>query len=87
MWYYVYILELSNGNHYVGCTVNLKERFIRHKKGYVPSTKHYRPMKLIWCCSFPDRYRAYEFERYLKSGSGRAFSTRHLFNTPKNTIA
>ncbi|WP_211319003.1 GIY-YIG nuclease family protein [Mucilaginibacter oryzae] len=32
MWYYVYILELNNGKHYVGCTVNLKERFSRHIK-------------------------------------------------------
>jgi hypothetical protein len=24
MWYYVYILELNNGNHYVGCTLMLK---------------------------------------------------------------
>jgi putative endonuclease len=79
MWYYVYVLELNNGKHYVGCTVNLKERYKRHQKGYVRSTKAHLPLKLIWCCSFPDRYKAYEFERYLKSGSGRAFSHKHLF--------
>ena len=72
MWYYVYILELNNGKHYVGCTVNLK-------KGYVPATKPHLPLKLVWCCSFPDRYKAYDFERYLKSGSGRAFTVKHLF--------
>ena len=32
MWYYVYILELKDGKHYVGCIVNVKERFARHKK-------------------------------------------------------
>jgi putative endonuclease len=79
MWYYVYILELNNGKHYVGCTINVKERFTRHKKGYVSSTKHHLPAKLLWCCSFSDRYKAYEFERYLKSGSGRAFATKHLY--------
>ncbi len=79
MWYYVYILELSNGKHYIGCTVNLKERINRHRKGYVNYTKAYLPIKLVWCCSFPNRYKAYEFERYLKSGSGRAFAVRHLF--------
>lgn len=41
---YVYILELNNGKHYVGCTVNLKERYTRHKKGYVLATKPY----LLW---------------------------------------
>lgn len=79
MWYYVYILELNNGKHYVGCTVNLQERHARHAKGYVHSTKLYLPIKLVWCCSFPDRYKAYDFERYLKSGSGRAFAYKHLF--------
>jgi hypothetical protein len=30
------------------------------------------------CCSFSDRYKAYEFEKYLKSGSGRAIAKKHL---------
>jgi predicted GIY-YIG superfamily endonuclease len=38
MWHYVYILELSNSTHYVGCTTNIRERFSRHSKGYVPAT-------------------------------------------------
>jgi predicted GIY-YIG superfamily endonuclease len=79
MWYYVYILELNGGKHYDGCTVNLKERYKRHNQGYVTATKAHLPVKLVWCCSFPDRYKAYAFERYLKSGSGRAFSFKHLF--------
>jgi putative endonuclease len=78
MWYYVYIFELANGKHYVGCTVNIKERFARHSKGYVPATHSQRPITLLWCCSFADRYKAYDFERYLKSGSGRAFASKHL---------
>ena len=78
MRYYVYVLELSNGNHYVGCAVNLKERVKRHNNGYIPATKALRPVKLCWCCSFPDRYKAFAFERYLKSGSGRAFSFKYL---------
>ena len=63
MWYYVYILELNNKKHYVGCTINMEERLSRHLKGYVPSTKPYRPLKLVWCCSFTDRYKAYQFEK------------------------
>jgi predicted GIY-YIG superfamily endonuclease len=71
-------LELNSGKHYTGCTINVKERFRRRAKGYVPATKPHRPLKLAWCCAFADRYKAYSFERYLKSGSGRAFSLRHL---------
>ena len=78
MWFYVYILALNNGKQYLGCTINIKERYTRHQKGYVPATKNHRPMKLVWCCSFNDRYKAYAFEKYLKSGSGRAFTVKHL---------
>ena len=48
-------------------------------KGYVPATKPHLPVKLLWCCTFPNRYKAYGFERYLKSGSGRALGLKHLF--------
>ncbi|MBX2907558.1 MAG: hypothetical protein KF744_16045 [Taibaiella sp.] len=61
------MLELCNGKHYIGCTVNVKERFTQHSKGYVPATKPHLPVKLLWCCSFPDRYRACVGLRYMKS--------------------
>jgi putative endonuclease len=79
MWYYVYILELSDKRHYIGCTANLKERLRRHSLGYVNSTKLYLPIKRVWCCSFVDRYKAYQFEKYLKSGSGRAFAKKRFY--------
>lgn len=78
MWYYVYILELGNKKHYVGCTSDIKERFARHTRGSVPATKAHLPVKLCWCCAFTNRYKAYAFEKYLKSGSGRAFTLKHL---------
>jgi putative endonuclease len=70
---YVYILKCSDGKHYTGCTDNLKERIERHSKGYVPATKERRPIKLDMYLVFKDKHKAFEFERYLKSGSGRAF--------------
>lgn len=76
--YYVYILHCSNDKLYTGCTSNLKERLERHQNGYVPATKNIRPVKLISYITFSDKYKAFEFEKYLKSGSGRAFVKRHL---------
>jgi putative endonuclease len=32
----------------------------------------------MWYCAFPDKYKALEFEKYLKSGSGRAFAKKRL---------
>lgn len=78
MWVYVYILELCNGNHYVGFSADVKKRVQRHMSGQVRTTKAFLPLKLVWCCSFPNKLLAYDFERYLKSGSGRAFARKRL---------
>jgi putative endonuclease len=62
-----------------GCTEDLKERFQTHCNGYVPSTKPRLPVELIFYCAFKDKYKAFAFERYLKSGSGRAFMQKRFF--------
>ncbi|MEK7644676.1 MAG: GIY-YIG nuclease family protein [Patescibacteria group bacterium] len=77
--YFVYILKCRENYIYTGCTQNIKERMQRHKNGHVPATKNQRPIKLICCVIFPDKYQAYAFEKYLKTGSGRAFSQKHLY--------
>ena len=76
--YFVYILKCKNASFYVGCTQNIKDRLSRHNKGYVPVTKPLLPIKLICCITFVNKYKAFEFEKYLKSGSGRAFTNKHL---------
>jgi putative endonuclease len=76
--YYVYILKCNNNRLYVGCSSDLSERILRHKNGRVNATKNFLPIKLIFYCSFPNKYLAYNFEKYLKSGSGRAFTNKHL---------
>jgi len=76
--HYVYILKCSDDQLYVGQTADLRERFERHQKGYVPSTKGRRPVSIIHYSAFIDQYKAIEFEKYLKSGSGRAFTNKHL---------
>jgi len=75
--YYVYNLKCKDG-FYIGCTDNLKERFERHTNGHVPATKDRRPLELTNYISFKDKYKAFEFEKYLKSGSGRSFLNRHF---------
>jgi predicted GIY-YIG superfamily endonuclease len=72
MWY-VYILRCANGELYKGCTNNIKELFERHCNGYVDSTKNLLPVELIGYTAFNDKYKAFLFEKYLKTGSGRAY--------------
>jgi putative endonuclease len=76
--FYVYILKCNDGLHYTGCTQDLKERFDRHQKGYVDSTKNKLPVSILFYCAFIEKSKAYEFEKYLKSGSGIAFRNKHL---------
>ena len=76
--YTVYILKCVDGKLYTGCTENLGERLERHNKGYVPATESRRPVELITHIIFNNKYKAFEFEKYLKSGSGRAFINKHL---------
>jgi len=75
--YYVYSLKCKDG-YYVGCTDNLKNRLERHKKRYIPATANRLPIKLDFYFAISGKYKAFEFEKYLKSGSGRAFLRKHL---------
>lgn len=78
MWY-VYILECHDSHPYTGCTHDLKERVVRHEKGQVPATKNRLPVRLLAYFAFRDKYTAFNFEKYLKSGSGRAFVKKRVF--------
>jgi predicted GIY-YIG superfamily endonuclease len=75
--YYVYSLKCKDG-YYIGCADNLKERVERHRRGNVPATSSRLPIELDFYFSIRNKYKAFEFERYLKSGSGRAFTNKHL---------
>jgi predicted GIY-YIG superfamily endonuclease len=77
--HYVYILESACSQHfYVGLTAALKARITAHNAGQVKHTSKFRPWRLRTYVAFDSRDRAAAFERYLKSGSGRAFASKRL---------
>jgi predicted GIY-YIG superfamily endonuclease len=77
---YVYILQSVDSveRHYIGVTSDLRERLKKHNAGEVSHTAKHLPWSLKTYIAFSDEARAVAFERYLKSGSGRAFAKRHL---------
>lgn len=77
---YVYILQsLTSGERfYTGITDDLKARLSKHNSGGVPHTDKYRPWRIKTYIVFSDEKRALAFEKYLKSGSGRAFAKARL---------
>jgi len=77
---YVYILQsLTDTEHfYTGITDDLKARLSTHNSGSVIHTAKYRPWRIKSYIAFTDDDRARAFEKYLKSGSGRAFAKARL---------
>jgi len=77
--YYVYVLRSKKDNkNYIGFTENLKLRFEQHCKGLVSSTKHRRPLKLIYYEACIDKKDAKHREGYLKTHYGRMFVKNRL---------
>jgi len=76
--YFVYILELKNGDYYSGFSSNLEKRVAEHEKGKVRATKGLRPVVLVYYSAFNSKKRALDFEKYLKSSSGFAFRNKRL---------
>ena len=77
---FVYILQsLSDTSHfYTGITDEVEARLRKHNSGAVTHTAKYRPWRIKTYVAFTDEARAVDFERYLKSGSGRAFAKARL---------
>ena len=77
MWYVYIIRSLAHPTQeYVGATADLKQRLADHNSGKSTHTAKFTPRELTWYSAFPEKYRALEFEKYLKSHSGRAFARK-----------
>jgi putative endonuclease len=63
---------------YIGIADDLRARLSKHNAGQVPHTSKYRPWRLKTYIAFSDEKQAFAFERYLKSGSDRAFAKKRL---------
>jgi predicted GIY-YIG superfamily endonuclease len=76
---YVYILESLEGAHrYVGIAEDLRARLAKHNAGEVSHTSKFAPWRIKTYIAFSDEKKAFAFERYLKTASGRAFAKKRL---------
>jgi predicted GIY-YIG superfamily endonuclease len=80
LMHYVYLLQsqFQPKQLHVGSTRDLRQRFKEHNEGRSPHTAKFRPWTLIAYFAFAQEGTAIAFEKYLKSGSGRAFIRRHF---------
>ena len=58
--------------YYIGQTSDIKKRVERHNKGYVKSTKGYRPWILVYQEKYEARSEVMAREQYLKSLKSKA---------------
>ena len=79
-FHYVYVLQsLAHPEQvYTGRTEDLKQRLAEHNAGREPHTSKFVPWEIRAATAFKAFEKAVAFERYLKSGSGRAFLRRHF---------
>ena len=78
-YYWVYVLlSLNDGKKYTGYTKDLSSRFEAHCKGEVQSTKHRRPLELIYFEGCLSRDDALKREKYLKTHYGKMFLGNRL---------
>ena len=78
--HYVYILRSKThpDETYIGSTHDLRKRLAEHNAGKSIHTNKFKPWELMTYVALPEKRIAENLERYLKSGSGRAFAERHL---------
>ncbi|MCK5174168.1 MAG: GIY-YIG nuclease family protein [Planctomycetes bacterium] len=77
---YVYILQSQTDpdRFYTGHTDDLDERLNVHNQGKCKHTAKYIPWEIKTAIAFTDKQKALDFERYLKTSSGRAFAKKRL---------
>ncbi|HBL39153.1 TPA: excinuclease ABC subunit C [Candidatus Uhrbacteria bacterium] len=75
-----YILQSDlDGGYYYGYTEqDVASRLLEHNEGKSPYTKKFRPWKIVWYASFVTKKQAQDFEKYLKTPSGHAFSRKRF---------
>jgi predicted GIY-YIG superfamily endonuclease len=78
--FYTYILRSINepDRHYIGHAADLKARLQEHNAGKCRHSSKHAPWELQCYFAFRTEALAQRFEKYLKTGSGRAFAKRHF---------
>ncbi|MBK1829407.1 GIY-YIG nuclease family protein [Verrucomicrobiaceae bacterium R5-34] len=81
MMYYVYMIrsKVDPAVTYTGFTADLRKRMEAHNAGRNVSTASKKPWILMGYVAFDDKLKALEFEKYLKTSSGKAFANKRLW--------
>ena len=78
--FFVYILQSEKfpERFYTGLTSDVSVRLAEHNEGKSIHTNKFKPWKIKTYIAFSDLNSAQNFERYLKTSSGRNFAKKRL---------
>ena len=76
MYFFYVLYSLRDGKLYKGYTSELGQRYMKHNQGGVSSTKHRRPLVMIYLEGFASKSEAQSRERWSKTLEGGA-ALRH----------
>lgn len=75
---YILVSQKDATKYYIGSTQDLAKRLKAHNNAQSGYTKRYAPWRVEAYITFENRNIAYNFEKYLKVGSGNAFLKKRL---------
>lgn len=77
---FVYVIRsvADPDRYYTGWTANVGQRMALHNSAVKGHSAKFKPWTLVVAIEFTNSRTAFAFERYLKSGSGRAFAKKHF---------
>ena len=78
--YHVYIIQSVKepDRFYAGLTEDLDSRIRERNRGKCKHTSKYLPWEIKTVITFTNHQNAIDFERYLKTSSGRTFAQKRL---------
>ena len=78
MWYTYILRSTLDGKLYTGATGNLQRRLREHSEGSSRALLGRGAMELCGYIAVKQRHTAFLLEKYLKTGSGRAFLKKRI---------
>lgn len=70
---------MRDNSPYIGMTGTYpSQRVKEHNQSMNTYSKAHKPFEVAWYCAFQDKTKVLKFEKYLKHGSGHAFTRKRL---------
>ena len=77
--FFIYVLQSEQtGQYYIGSTRDVSVRLAQHNAGRTPSTKRYRPWRLVYTEAYGNLREARQREQKVKSWKNPGYMARTL---------